>query len=80
MFSAPRCSSTLYQLLIRTAPCAGEKIVADLQGAYAEYIVSPENMLLTKPKELSWVQAAALPENWMTGESPFSLWHERVVS
>jgi NADPH:quinone reductase-like Zn-dependent oxidoreductase len=54
--------------------------VADLQGAYAEYIVSPENMLLTKPKELSWVQAAALPENWMTGESPFSLWHERVVS
>ncbi|GFZ46841.1 hypothetical protein JCM24511_04061 [Saitozyma sp. JCM 24511] len=39
-------------------------------GAYAEYIVSPENMLLTKPKELSWVQAAALPENWMTGELP----------
>lgn len=26
-------------------------------------------MLLHKPKELSWVQAAALPENWMTGES-----------
>jgi NADPH:quinone reductase-like Zn-dependent oxidoreductase len=24
-------------------------------------------MLLHKPKELSWVQAAALPENWMTG-------------
>lgn len=24
-------------------------------------------MLLPKPKELSWVQAAALPENWMTG-------------
>lgn len=35
-------------------------------GAYAEYIVSPESMLLPKPKELSWVQAAALPENWMT--------------
>ncbi|KLT40592.1 quinone oxidoreductase putative [Cutaneotrichosporon oleaginosum] len=35
-------------------------------GAYAEYIASPEAMLLPKPKELSWVQAAALPENWMT--------------
>ncbi|GMK57873.1 hypothetical protein CspeluHIS016_0407070 [Cutaneotrichosporon spelunceum] len=35
-------------------------------GAYAEYITSPESMLLPKPKELSWVEAAALPENWMT--------------
>ncbi|BEI94395.1 uncharacterized protein CcaverHIS019_0608540 [Cutaneotrichosporon cavernicola] len=35
-------------------------------GAYAEYIASPESMLLPKPKELNWVQAAALPENWMT--------------
>jgi NADPH:quinone reductase-like Zn-dependent oxidoreductase len=42
--------------------------IADIKGAYAEYIVSPENMLLHKPKELTWVQAAALPENWMTGE------------
>ena len=39
------------------------------QGAYAEYIVVPEGMVLGKPKELSWVEAAALPENWMTGES-----------
>lgn len=43
-----------------------------VQGAYAEYIVSPEEMLLPKPKELSWVQAAALPENWMTGGSCIS--------
>ncbi|EIW65898.1 hypothetical protein TREMEDRAFT_70350 [Tremella mesenterica DSM 1558] len=35
-------------------------------GAYAEYIVCPEVMLITKPKELSWVEAAALPECWMT--------------
>jgi len=27
-------------------------------------------MVLAKPKELSWVEAAALPENWMTGKSP----------
>lgn len=39
------------------------------QGAYAEYIVVPEGMVLEKPKELSWVEAAALPENWMTGAS-----------
>jgi NADPH:quinone reductase-like Zn-dependent oxidoreductase len=24
-------------------------------------------MVLAKPQELSWVEAAALPENWMTG-------------
>ena len=39
------------------------------KGAYAEYIVVPEGMVLAKPKELSWVEAAALPENWMTGVS-----------
>jgi NADPH:quinone reductase-like Zn-dependent oxidoreductase len=38
-----------------------------MQGAYAEYIVSPESMLLHKPKEVGWVEAAGLPENWMTG-------------
>ncbi|ORY26150.1 hypothetical protein BCR39DRAFT_541994 [Naematelia encephala] len=35
-------------------------------GAYAEYIVSPEEMLLHKPKEISWIEAAGFPENWMT--------------
>lgn len=35
-------------------------------GAYAEYIVSPESMVLHKPKEVGWVAAAGLPENWMT--------------
>jgi NADPH:quinone reductase-like Zn-dependent oxidoreductase len=54
--------------------------MAEFQGAYAEYIVLPENMLLTKPKELSWVQAAALPENWMTGELASSTVHECAVS
>lgn len=38
------------------------------QGAYAEYIVSPEIMLLAKPKKLSWVEAASIPEVWMTGK------------
>lgn len=28
----------------------------------------PEGMVLPKPTELSWVEAAGLPENWMTGE------------
>ncbi|WWC89076.1 uncharacterized protein L201_003994 [Kwoniella dendrophila CBS 6074] len=35
-------------------------------GAYAEYIVNPETMLLPKPKELSWVETAGIPEVWMT--------------
>ncbi|KAK4684914.1 NADPH:quinone reductase, partial [Tremellales sp. Uapishka_1] len=35
-------------------------------GAYAEYIVCPELMLLPKPSQLSWEEAAGLPENWMT--------------
>ncbi|KAN0066494.1 hypothetical protein ACQY0O_000588 [Thecaphora frezii] len=35
-------------------------------GAYAEYIRVPSNMVLEKPKELDWVQAAAIPENFLT--------------
>lgn len=42
-------------------------IRADIQGAYAEYIVSPESMLLPKPKEVGWDEAGGIPENWMTG-------------
>lgn len=33
-------------------------------GAYAEYISVSTNMLLHKPKELSWEQAAGIPEVW----------------
>ncbi|WVQ80775.1 hypothetical protein IAT38_002880 [Cryptococcus sp. DSM 104549] len=35
-------------------------------GAYAEYIVADEAMLLPKPKSLSWVEAAAIIEVWLT--------------
>ncbi|KAK1924033.1 hypothetical protein DB88DRAFT_488907 [Papiliotrema laurentii] len=35
-------------------------------GAYAEYIISPEQMLLHKPKSLGWAEAGGIPENWMT--------------
>ncbi|KAK8846513.1 hypothetical protein IAR55_005599 [Kwoniella newhampshirensis] len=35
-------------------------------GAYAEYIVSPASMVLSKPKGLGWVEAAGIPEVWMT--------------
>ncbi|KDN52412.1 quinone oxidoreductase putative [Tilletiaria anomala UBC 951] len=37
-----------------------------LGGAYAEYIVVKSNLLLHKPAALSHVQAAAIPENWLT--------------
>ncbi|PWZ02932.1 quinone oxidoreductase putative [Testicularia cyperi] len=35
-------------------------------GAYAEYIKVPARMVLEKPKELDWIQAAAIPENYLT--------------
>ncbi len=35
-------------------------------GAYAEYIAVSEHMLMRKPKELSWEQAAGVPEVWIT--------------
>ncbi|ODN76959.1 hypothetical protein, variant [Cryptococcus amylolentus CBS 6039] len=42
-------------------------------GAYAEYIVSPEIMLLAKPEKLSWVEAASIPEAWMTATQALTL-------
>ncbi|SPO20690.1 related to NADPH quinone oxidoreductase homolog PIG3 [Ustilago trichophora] len=35
-------------------------------GAYAEYIKVPSRMILEKPSELDWIQAAAIPENYLT--------------
>ena len=35
-------------------------------GAYAEYIAVSTKMLLHKPDELSWEQAAGIPETWIT--------------
>ena len=35
-------------------------------GAYAEYIAVSTHMLVHKPKELSWEQAAGIPETWIT--------------
>ncbi|GAA5946087.1 hypothetical protein JCM10213_006811 [Rhodosporidiobolus nylandii] len=35
-------------------------------GAYAEYIAVPAGMVTRKPENVSWVQAAAVPENWLT--------------
>ena len=35
-------------------------------GAYAEYIAVSTKMLIHKPKELSWEQAAGVPETWIT--------------
>ncbi|KDQ62036.1 hypothetical protein JAAARDRAFT_54076 [Jaapia argillacea MUCL 33604] len=35
-------------------------------GAYAEYILLPHNMIVKKPAHLSWVEAASIPENFLT--------------
>lgn len=51
----------------------GPSLIYHLQGAYAEYIVAPEIMLLPKPEKLSWVEAASIPEVWMTGKYGYFL-------
>ncbi|KAL8653800.1 MAG: hypothetical protein Q9226_003700 [Calogaya cf. arnoldii] len=35
-------------------------------GAYAEFIVVSMRMLMRKPEELSWEEAAGVPETWIT--------------
>jgi NADPH:quinone reductase-like Zn-dependent oxidoreductase len=37
-----------------------------IQGAYAEYIALSSKMIIHKPAALTPVQAAGVPENWMT--------------
>ncbi|PGH13792.1 hypothetical protein AJ80_06180 [Polytolypa hystricis UAMH7299] len=35
-------------------------------GAYAEYVTTSVQTLLHKPAELSWIEAAGIPETWFT--------------
>ncbi|KAL4069984.1 hypothetical protein V8B97DRAFT_2024318 [Scleroderma yunnanense] len=35
-------------------------------GAYAEYIESSQDLLIRKPTHLSWIEAASIPENFIT--------------
>ena len=45
----------------------GDKVCALLGGGgYAEYVAAPENMVLPMPKGLSFAEAAAIPEVYMT--------------
>ena len=45
----------------------GDKVCALLGGGgYAEYVAAPENMVLPMPKGLSYAEAAAIPEVYMT--------------
>lgn len=37
------------------------------QGAGAEYVVCNQGLLIEKPARLSWVEAASIPENYITG-------------
>jgi NADPH:quinone reductase-like Zn-dependent oxidoreductase len=40
------------------------------QGAYAEYIAVPQTHILPKPGNLSWSEAASIPEALLTGNLP----------
>ncbi|OJJ36969.1 hypothetical protein ASPWEDRAFT_50340 [Aspergillus wentii DTO 134E9] len=42
-------------------------------GAYAEYIVVSIHMLVHKPAELSWEEAAGVPETWITASQALFL-------
>ncbi|KAK4056853.1 hypothetical protein OIO90_002103 [Microbotryomycetes sp. JL221] len=35
-------------------------------GAYSQYIAVADGMVTKKPSEVSWVEAASIPENWLT--------------
>ena len=37
------------------------------QGAYAEYVICWEKLVMPKPGHLTWVEAASIPENFLTG-------------
>ncbi|EME42545.1 hypothetical protein DOTSEDRAFT_73407 [Dothistroma septosporum NZE10] len=60
-------------------------------GAYAEYIAVSTHMLIHKPDELSWEEAAGIPETWITAtqamyligefsEGKSILWHAGASS
>ena len=42
-------------------------------GGYAEYVANHEDLLMKVPSSLSFTQAAAIPEVWLTA---FQLLHE----
>ncbi|KAJ5807827.1 hypothetical protein N7474_009096 [Penicillium riverlandense] len=42
-------------------------------GAYAQYIAVSTKMLVHKPKELSWEEAAGVPETWITASQALFL-------
>ncbi|EON95650.1 putative zinc-binding alcohol dehydrogenase domain-containing protein 2 protein [Phaeoacremonium minimum UCRPA7] len=42
-------------------------------GAYAEFIAASTRMIIHKPETLSWVQAAAIPEAWITAWQALSI-------
>ena len=47
------------------------RVIADCtlnQGAYAEYIAVNQTHIITKPPYLTWVEAASIPEAFLTGE------------
>jgi NADPH:quinone reductase-like Zn-dependent oxidoreductase len=60
-------------------------------GAYAEYLTVSTHMLIHKPAEMSWEQAAGIPETWITAtqalylvggftEGKSVLWHAGASS
>ncbi|KAL4882571.1 hypothetical protein BJY04DRAFT_186436 [Aspergillus karnatakaensis] len=42
-------------------------------GAYAEYIAVSTGMLIHKPKEIGWEEAAGIPETWITATQALHL-------
>ena len=47
------------------------RVIADCtlnQGAYAEYIAVNQTHIIAKPPYLTWVEAASIPEVFLTGE------------
>lgn len=63
-----------------------QDVINDFQGAYAEYIVSDARLLFHKPHHLSFVEAASVPEVYLTafqtllfGEKPLQIGQDVLI-
>ncbi len=48
-------------------------LTSNPKGAYAEFIVAPHRNLIKKPADLSWIDAASIPEVFLTGDFTASI-------
>ncbi|KAL7953110.1 putative quinone oxidoreductase [Trichoderma compactum] len=63
---APKPTPGEGQALVKIKAFGDEVLGLAYGGAYAEYIAASSKMLIHKPHAVSWEEAAAIPETWIT--------------